>query len=204
MTPRTRSLRGRLAAVFAVLALALVVAGVLAVSAFNQLLDGRRQLVDRADPALAATDRLTTDLVDQETGVRGYALGRQASFLEPYMRGRADQARVVGQLRVHAAALPGATALLDDVLTRAEAWRTRTAEPTIAAVRRGDSSRRAKVLAPAGKRRFDAIRTAIAALERRIDDLRARARHRLDSDTTRLQSAIGGGLILVVLVGILL
>ncbi|MCW2968527.1 MAG: multi-sensor signal transduction histidine kinase, partial [Solirubrobacteraceae bacterium] len=57
---------------------------------------------------------------------------------------------------------------------------------------------------PEGKRRFDAIRTAMAALEGRIGDLRTRARHRLDSDTTRLQSVIGGGLLLVVLVGILL
>ena len=45
----------------------------------------------RAFPARVAASRLLTSLVDQETGLRGYALTRDRRFLEPYRQGLVNE-----------------------------------------------------------------------------------------------------------------
>ena len=49
--------------------------------------DNRERVVGTIDPARLQVQRLDTALVDQETGVRGYALSGQKDFLAPYNEG---------------------------------------------------------------------------------------------------------------------
>ncbi|MET8413503.1 CHASE3 domain-containing protein, partial [Streptomyces sp. NPDC005195] len=55
-------------------------------------------LTDRIQPARSTAFQLETSLVDQETGVRGYVLSADTSFLEPYESGVRDEATLSARL----------------------------------------------------------------------------------------------------------
>ena len=52
----------------------------------------------RTFPARVAASQLLTSLVDQETGLRGYALTGDANFLQPYRQGLVDEQAIRAQL----------------------------------------------------------------------------------------------------------
>ena len=100
---------------------------------------------------MRANQSLEVALLNQETGIRGYALTRNAEFLVPYRDGLADEAAALAVL-AHLPRWPaGACAQLDEVERAAQGWRSGYAEPVIAT---GDGS-----VAPdpaIGKTLFDA------------------------------------------------
>jgi signal transduction histidine kinase len=118
------------------------------------------QLVNRSNPALVAAVQLEGALINQETGVRGYALSGQSEFLPPYTNGLNQQSSAVSQLRSLAAGDAVASADLDLVLTRAERWRRDVAEPIVAAPA-GQPVTQTEEQAAAGRQRFDELRSAL-------------------------------------------
>ena len=69
-----------------------------------RLSDARTLLLDQVGPAVLAAQNLTGDLLDQETGVRGFVLGGgNPAFLDPYMQGQAAEDRDVAAIRVYLA-----------------------------------------------------------------------------------------------------
>src|SRR4051794_31131733 len=91
----------------------------------------RIRVVDQIDPELLQAQNLAAALLNQETGVRGYQLNRQADFLEPYRMGRQQQDQAVAELRrLGATGDTPAGRDLDAVLAAAGAWQ-RTAEQLI-------------------------------------------------------------------------
>ncbi len=62
--------------------------------------------VDRLDPASKVADDLFISLLNQETGLRGYALSRQDAYLQPYTQGRTETD--VDLRRLHGPLLPRA------------------------------------------------------------------------------------------------
>ena len=153
-----------------------IVAGLIAL---ERLDDRRSFLVDRVGPADLAAQRLSTALLDQETGVRGYVLTGQESFLRPNVQGRAAEREAIQALaelerdpRLAAARLELAT-----VADAAANWRTNYAGPAV-------DARRAGVPGPAaaaGRDAFDNVRTAVARQERRLEAIRLEARDALDA-----------------------
>jgi serine phosphatase RsbU (regulator of sigma subunit)/CHASE3 domain sensor protein len=108
-----------------------------------------------------ATD-LTRLVIDQETGIRGFALTRDEAFLEPYLAARdAARARLAG-LRARSAGDGAAQAHLDRVAAMLDDWEAVVATPMIAATRAGGDPG-AIVRTGAGKRRTDAVRTELRA-----------------------------------------
>ena len=94
--------------------------------------DQRQRVETVIDPAELAAQELYTALLNQETGVRGYALSGQASFLLPYTQGHAAEAATIAQLRQLLPQLPAAaTTDFNSAVTQAHDWRTRYAAPTI-------------------------------------------------------------------------
>ena len=83
---------------------------------FNGLLDARSRLIDRLDPAVLAGRDLRSALLNQESGVRGYALAADEPFLEPYTRGRADEAAAVERLHASVGRDSRLTNALNDTL----------------------------------------------------------------------------------------
>jgi signal transduction histidine kinase len=189
----------------AVLALLLFAVGAVIAGgiALVSLHDARNRVVNVIDPATTAAQQLDNALVNQETGVRGYALSAQQSFLTPYTDGVAAEQTAVGALRRFASQLPGATtADLDSVISQAQYWRTRYAQPTISQVSRTGKP----VVSPditTGKADFDALRAKTAVLQADVTSARSGALATLNDSSTALDGvfiAVAIGLAVIVLV----
>jgi len=166
-----------------------IAAAVVAGLALQQVSSDRHQVEDVADPAAIQALELAAGIVDQETGVRGYALTATASFLQPYTSGLAQQRDAVASLRTLLAGLPGARGELAVVNRRIADWHARYADPTIAAARASGKP----VISPAidqGKAEFDAIRTAIAAMQASISRFRQRSIAALNGASATLETAV--------------
>jgi signal transduction histidine kinase len=153
---------------------ALLLAGI-AVTAATTAQVGRsqtRDLIDNIGPLRTDSEHLLTVLVDQETGVRGFALTRSDSFLAPYRDGVAGQQRLISRMRSQTTDRT-ALAQLSAVETQAAAWRAEVAEPTITAARAGRSGDAQPILSDAAKARFEQIRASAEALQDRITTVRS-------------------------------
>jgi signal transduction histidine kinase len=183
-----------------VTALLSVLAIIVGLVALTRLAEAREQVVERIDPALQQALRLESALVNQETGVRGYALGAEPDLLAPYITGSQAQQDAVAQLDGLLTELPAAAADLRQVTVRVQDWRTGYAEPTIAAV---DATGRPDVNIEQGQGEFDSVRAALAALQSDLGTARQRAEASLDGAATVLHIvcvAIAIVLVLIVLV----
>ncbi|HEX4289464.1 MAG TPA: ATP-binding protein [Trebonia sp.] len=182
----------------ALFSLAAVVAGGVALGH----LDNQRQRIEATlDPAALAAQQLYSALLNQETGVRGYALTGQPDFLTPYNQGYAAEKIAAGQLNRLMPRLSAASAAqLKATLTQADDWRTRYAAPTIKQIQASGKP----VVSPdilAGKAEFDAIRTKFAAFQADVSAARGQAITSLNDASDELHAAliaIAIGLVLVV------
>ncbi|QSE85510.1 CHASE3 domain-containing protein [Rhodococcus koreensis] len=123
-------------------------------------------------PAQRAVAELTTSYLNQETGQHGYTLTGDPQFLEPYDAGRRDAAALHTRLDTLLADDAAAQATLQTTAEAAQAWRTRAAEPQIAA-RRDNASEPDRIgsTTATGKELFDDLRARLAALSARTDIL---------------------------------
>ncbi|MDD7919840.1 sensor histidine kinase [Actinomycetospora callitridis] len=176
----------------AALGVLLLVALLVGIAGLTALSGQRAELVDRLDPALLTAQQLDAATVDQETGVRGYVLLPRPELLDPYTRGRADEAELVAGLRALVGGRPEALAQLEAVEQAIAQWRTTYAEPSIAAAGLGVPGPSIEV----GKVAFDQVRAALDAQRTRLFELRNDARDGLDGAADTL--AVGGAVTLVV------
>ncbi|HEY3470892.1 MAG TPA: ATP-binding protein [Amycolatopsis sp.] len=176
----------------AVLLLAALAGGGIALS---NLTDARNRLLDVIGPQRLAALQLSTALLNQESGVRGYQLGRRPEFLAPYTDGLRAQADAVAQLR-QAGAVPGTGigADLDAVVRAAAAWQAEAA-PTLAPG--------APPVTPAqverGRMLFDAVRAALATQLDHLAEIRETGRAELDTAASVLTALLVAVAVLAVL-----
>jgi signal transduction histidine kinase len=175
-----------------------VVAGGIALVSLNH---ARNRVINVIDPATVAAQQLDNALVNQETGVRGYALSAQRSFLAPYTDGTAAEQTAINSLRQLASQLPAATTSdLNSVIDQARLWRTNYAQPTIAQVgRTGKPAVSPDVTT--GKAAFDALRAKVAVLQADVTSARSSAVATLNGAATTLDAvfiAVAIGLALIV------
>jgi signal transduction histidine kinase len=173
--------------VFATLAAAVMIGG--GTAALVQLGHARQRVVFVVDPAIRDATVLSAALLNQETGLRGYLLGRRANLLDPYVQGRRDEDAATAAL-ARAAEDPGLSLRTDLAAVRdlAGQWRRDYAEPAIAAVRAGQPASAAEQ----GKALFDQVRAALSRLQTDLDDAAGRARADLSSAATTLQWMFAG------------
>ena len=188
----------------AVLALLLFSVGAVVAGgiALVSLRDARDRVLNVLDPATVAAQRLDNALINQETGVRGYALSAQRGFLAPFTDGVAAEHAATSTLRRLAGQLPASTTSdLDNVINQALFWRTHYAQPTISQVSRTGKP----VVSPdiiTGKADFDALRAKAAALQANVASARSGALATLNDAATTLDGvfiAIAIGLAVIVL-----
>ena len=180
---------------------AAVVAG--AVSLVS-LQSARSRVVNVIDPAALQAQLLDNALVNQETGVRGYALSAQQTYLAPYTDGVAAEQSSIASLRTFIGQLPAGTmADLNSVATQAHYWRTHYAEPTISQVAKTSKP----VVGPdivLGQADFDALRAKAAVLEADIAGARGHAVAELADASDALDGVfIAVAIGLAVIVGVL-
>ncbi|HEY6478873.1 MAG TPA: ATP-binding protein [Streptosporangiaceae bacterium] len=185
-------------AVMTAFSVAAIVIGALALAGLGT---ARQQVVTRLDPASFQASQLEAALLNQETGIRGYALSGQRVFLQPYPAGVAGQQQAVRRLHRVLAGDRRAEAELARVLDRASDWRAGYAVPVMRAVQ-------ATGKAPAipgpqrGKADFDSIRSGLTALQQNIAAQRTAALTRLSDASDTLDVAfiaIAVGLLLIVI-----
>ena len=149
--------------------------------------DNRERVVSTLDPAALEAQRFDTAMVDQETGVRGYALSGQKDFLAPYNTGVTEERAAAKALQAVTKDLPASAARdLKSATTQAQFWRTHYAQPTITQV---DKTGKPLVNSPdilTGKADFDALRNRIGVLQDDILGARAHAIAELDGSSTVL------------------
>ncbi len=179
--PRVGQLFALTVGLLALFAVAGLIAGL---ATLDDLGRDRRSVVDRIDPALVAAQRFQIAMADQETGVRGYALSGNENFLEPYVSGTRVAPRVLRDLY----AKTDRRQETQDVVVAARAWQRTYAEPTIRAVRAGETQSSTEIAR--GKERFDAFRARIDALTGVLSRERGAARRGLASAAGRVRGVV--------------
>ncbi len=154
---RPRSLRGPLLAALALIAI--VVAGMFAtvvvtVRSMEALSKASRRTTDMTQSTL----QLERTVVDLETGVRGYMLTNDPSFLEPYEKGRARIDAELTQLQTLAdpAVRPQVINITRDLNDYVNSY----TEPLV----RGTRKQTVLAATTEGKQRLDALRGQLASL----------------------------------------
>jgi signal transduction histidine kinase len=189
----------------AVLALLVFSAAAVTVGALAvlNLSHNRGRVVRTLDPAALQVEQLDNALLNQETGVRGYALSAQLTFLAPYYSGVTEEKAAIASLRRALGQLSPATqGDLASVTAQARYWRTHYAEPAIAVVQRtGKPTVGGNVVA--GKAYFDTLRVKVAKLQGDISGARTEALAALTNSSSVLDAvfiAVAIGLAVIVLV----
>ncbi|MCP4142362.1 MAG: GAF domain-containing protein [Chloroflexi bacterium] len=115
----------------------------------KNILDELRGELDKMESSLRAKDNLEAvilvvqiekDMVDQETGQRGFIITGEESFLEPYTAGQEALESDIAALSVLLAEDSVNRVKLDKVETLANDWREQAGEPEIAARRAVDAN----------------------------------------------------------------
>ncbi len=188
--------------------LALAVIGIgLALIANGQLNHNRHLLLDEVGPARRAAVALENALINEETGVRGFALTNRSSFLEPYDDGLRAEKRAYTELEAYERTVgPPLAGEAASVRQRADAWRAGYVAPTL--IRPNPPRREAIEQDVAGKRLFDRVRRSLVGLIAVLETKDARSRTNLNNaaDTLQLLLIIAAVLVLggVLIAGFLL
>ncbi|MEU8612611.1 ATP-binding protein [Actinoplanes sp. NPDC048791] len=168
---RTWTLRRRVVALSMTVALLLTILGVFAAITAANSNEHIDTILNKTGPMRSSGESLNTAAVNQETGIRGYAISGDEDSLKPYNEGLAAQSKLlaeINRLNGDVNGDPGVRASLLAVQQRADEWRTAVAVPVIDTVRaRGPEAGQALVDA-ADTARFDALRAAISELQRAI------------------------------------
>ncbi|HEX7745942.1 MAG TPA: CHASE3 domain-containing protein [Micromonosporaceae bacterium] len=168
---RSWTLRQRVTALCVVVAVALV-----GLAGAETMLAARNRgnvdnLVNKTGPLRAHAEELLSAFVNQETGVRGYAVTGKPVDLKPYEDGVQQERVLIGQMDKLLADDPQIRAELRQVEASAERWRGTVARPAIAAAATNTRAAQA-LLTDQARRLFDDIRTEMAELQQAIIVLR--------------------------------
>jgi len=130
---------------------------------------GLRWAQQRQSEVFTVARQSTTDLlgayVDQETGLRGYVITGQPTFLAPYTAAQPRIPVIVARLRTLTGRVPGAPGRLAAVQSAYGEW-DEYASAQLAQVAAGDRAGPAGTTAAlAGKTRFDALRDRVGDLQ---------------------------------------
>ncbi|MCO1598812.1 CHASE3 domain-containing protein [Micromonospora sp. RHAY321] len=137
-------------------------------------------ILNKTGPLRVQAQELLNAVLDQETGVRGYAVSGDPADLDPYRAGLDQEKSTVAAMRMLLDDYPQISQELQTVEERTEQWRRNVAEPVITITdQRGTSAGQALVNDQA-RRQFDQVRSAVddlqqeilAAREQSADDVR--------------------------------
>jgi len=188
---------------FVIVALFSLAAVALGGTALASLASARDRVVNKIDPAAFRTSQLGAAYLNQETGVRGYALSARITFLTPYRDGLSQEQRQLSALRPLLTGMPAASADLVQVTARANLWRAQYAEPTIKRVQ-ATGQPDTGTTTNQGKAEFDSLRAALAGLQADLASERRQAVAGLNGSAATLNAVcLGIGISLLVILIVL-
>ena len=116
-----------------VVAVALVTVAAVSSVAFVHLADSREALLDQIDPASLSANQLLLAYVDEETGVRGYILGRNTAYLVPAIDGLKSQLKATRALATELRNQPRLLALAHEAEVSGRTWQLTWVVPAVKA-----------------------------------------------------------------------
>ncbi|CCH33353.1 ATP-binding protein [Actinosynnema sp. NPDC047251] len=170
--------------------------------ALVSLTDARTLLLDQVGPARRHALELDNALIDQENGVRGFALTASEDFLRPYQDGQRAEQEALRNVRTAIAPVrPDLVEQVDRIGSLAVGWRAGYAEVVIAEVRSAGEPRADQADAARGKELFDTVRQAVSRLQGVLNTESTNARTGLDAVADQvLYLVIALGVLLVVII----
>ncbi len=194
------SLRRRVAVLMILVGVLVAVMATGAFLSLNNLSANRTRVADRYDPALVASAELLAAVVDQETGVRGFVLSGDRTFLEPFTFGQEREQSITAELQVLLERDQVSLAALEAFERASLVWRE-------------EAGSRLSVLEPdevsdeqlaTSKSLFDEVRARHAVLGAVVEQRRSTARADLDAAADWLRTWLIGmiAMLIFVLVGI--
>ncbi len=156
-----RQVRAALALLIAVV---MVLVAVGAAAAWRIYAEGNHRFVDRAGPFFAVTEDLSVEMLNEETGVRGYVITANPKLLAPYRQAKKYvrlELALIAKDQSFAPAIPAHLRAMRREVASLDAYFARE----IALVKSGPAGqRRAMADILPGKGHFDHLRTAAGAL----------------------------------------
>ncbi|QIJ66844.1 sensor histidine kinase [Streptomyces sp. JB150] len=186
------------------MALLVLLGTVVGTNLLDRTADVSDRLLQRVQPAQTEAYRLQAALVDQESGIRGYAITADEQFLLPYTEGKRDEAAAAARLRTLLGDRPELLADLRAVERQAAAWRRGYAEPLAASVRPGEPRRIDPRAAERGKQQFDEVRARLAEQSARLAETVRDGRDLLAHERTVRDSVLVGMVVVFLLTGVAL
>ncbi|MCO8277753.1 ATP-binding protein [Actinoplanes sp. TRM 88003] len=189
------TLRRRVAVLFTVAGILLAGIGALAAVTAVDSNDNLDVILEKTGPMRIAGQELYSAYLDQETGVRGYALSRSAKNLQPYEQGVRTEGELLTQIETlnDANGTAAIATSLRTVREKSADWRRTVAEPVID----GDAE-------TIGTAQFDALRAAVDQLQADILDLRNEAVAAARRTGSTLVALEIGAAFIVIVVGALM
>ncbi|KMO39906.1 chemotaxis protein [Methylobacterium tarhaniae] len=135
----------------------------------------RSSATDHTHDVLHSVDRVVAGMIDQETGLRGYLVSGDPSFVAPYREGQKAYRAALAEARHLTADNPVQQARLDALDRSAAAWTRDVAEKEIGLMAEVGGRERARALeaSGAGKATIDAVRATAAEIKKAETDLMA-------------------------------
>ncbi|MFC8362586.1 ATP-binding protein [Streptomyces griseorubiginosus] len=180
---RRLTVQGWFYLLLALMTLLVVVGSVVGAHLLGRTAEVSDQLLRRVQPAQTEAYRLQAAQVNQETGIRGYAITADRRFLDPYTQGKRDEADAAARLRGLVGDRPELLADLRAIEDQAAEWRRVYAEPVAASLTPGSTRvpDRVKADQGPGRKEFDRLRALWdrqnADLTKAVEDDRARLVH---------------------------
>jgi hypothetical protein len=181
-----------------VVALGLVVVAAVSSVALVHLVDSRQALLDHTDPASLSADQLLVAYVDEETGVRGYILGRNTAYLHPALSGLRDQLSSARSLNKELQGQPELLRLANAAEAAGRVWVSTWVVPAVEATVKGSSAYATPAALANEKALLDRTRNDMEALNRQLELKRTQDGNNLTTATELLALVVGGGVIFLV------
>nr|WP_043661244.1 sensor histidine kinase [Nocardia thailandica] len=162
------------------------------------------RLLEQTLPASAEAFRLQGALINQETGIRGYAATGDSQFLEPFDIGRREEMGALVRLRELLAGRPDLLADAEAIDAAAERWRTEYTEPLSAAISASGGPSTDTASAVRGKTLFDGLRDQFTVQNEHLVAAIARDNDELAASRATRDTALAGIVLAFLLTGVLL
>jgi signal transduction histidine kinase len=166
------TLRQRLVALLTLSGVFLGIAALAIFSSLNTLSDRRSVVIDKFDPAVLASRDLRTSMVDQESGVRGYILTTDRSFLDSYDQGAENEKTALLALDQYLSGKPNLSGLRNELTQAINDWEAGSASTAISEISKGDMSPQSRQFQDTSKALFDHVRDVLDRADMAITDER--------------------------------
>ncbi|MFK0520818.1 methyl-accepting chemotaxis protein [Paenibacillus illinoisensis] len=172
-------------------------------NSIGQLQEELDYLVDHDMKVHALTYELEKNMVDMETGQRGYVITGQESYLEPYIAGKEQLVELKEQLADLISKNPAQLTLLQDIHSSMNVWIQVAGEPVVSLRQANDLDAIRQFFATdPGKTDMDGIRSSLVTFRNNELALTESRTEALKHKNTILNWELYGALILVALISI--